>query len=85
MFQTSPKKLFKYSFLLLLFLPGFINLNAQTTQPKVFKILGISVEGNKSADASTIIANSGLKVGDEIQIPGDQSCLIAFIVWSPGI
>jgi outer membrane protein insertion porin family len=85
MFQTSPKKLFKYSFLLLLFLPGFINLNAQTTQPKVFKILGISVEGNKSADASTIIANSGLKVGDEIQIPGDQTMNAIKQLWSLNI
>ncbi len=85
MFQTSPKKLFKYSFLLLLFLPGFINLNAQTPQPKVFKILGISVEGNKSADASTIIANSGLKVGDEIQIPGDQTMNAIKQLWSLNI
>jgi len=46
-----------------------------TAQPlqQTYKILGISVEGNKSADAATIIANSGLKAGNEIQIPGDHT------------
>jgi len=40
---------------------------------EVFKILGISVEGQKSADPTAIIANSGLKVGDEITLPGEQT------------
>jgi outer membrane protein insertion porin family len=39
---------------------------------EVDKILGISVEGNTLADPAAIIANAGLKVGDEITIPGDQ-------------
>ncbi len=43
------------------------------TNSTLYKILGISVEGNKSADVNTIIASSGLKVGDEIKIPGDQT------------
>ena len=43
------------------------------TGSTLYKILGISVEGNKSADVNTIIASSGLKVGDEIKIPGDQT------------
>ena len=49
-------------------------LSAQQKTPpqEVFKILGISVEGNTLADPAAIIANSGLKVGDEIAIPGDQ-------------
>jgi len=70
MFQTSPKKLLKYFILTALFC--FTSVFAQTTKSN-FKILGLSVEGNRTADASTIIANSGLKVGDEIQIPGDQT------------
>jgi len=40
---------------------------------EVFKILGITVEGQTSADPSAIIANTGLKVGDEIALPGDQT------------
>jgi len=59
-------------------------VNAQETQ-KNYKILGISVEGNKSADAATIIANSGLRVGNEIQIPGDQTLNAIRQLWSLNI
>ncbi len=85
MFQTSHKKLFNYSILIFLFLLSCGNLLAQTGQTKVYKILGISVEGNKSADASTIIANSGLKVGDEIQVPGDQTMNAIKQLWALNI
>ncbi len=50
-----------------------------------YKVLGISVQGNKSADATTIIANSGLKVGDEIQIPGDQTLNAIRQLWALNI
>lgn len=52
---------------------------------KSYKILGISVEGNKSADAATIIANSGLKVGSEIQVPGDQTLSAIRQLWALNI
>lgn len=42
-------------------------------QPERYRILGISVEGEVTADASAIIANSGLRVGDEVAIPGDRT------------
>ncbi|MCI0707701.1 MAG: outer membrane protein assembly factor BamA [Ignavibacteriae bacterium] len=42
-------------------------------QPEVYRILGISVQGQRSADANAIIANTGLKVGDEIAVPGQQT------------
>jgi outer membrane protein insertion porin family len=46
-------------------------------QPKseVYKILGINVEGQRSGEPSAIIANTGLKVGGEITIPGEQTKL----------
>lgn len=50
-----------------------------------YKILGISVEGNRSADARTIIINSGIKVGDEIQVPGDQTANAIKQLWSLNI
>jgi outer membrane protein insertion porin family len=50
-----------------------------------YKVLGISVQGNKSADATTIIANSGLKIGDEIQIPGDQTLNAIKHLWALNI
>jgi outer membrane protein insertion porin family len=52
---------------------------------KSYKILGISVEGNKSADAATVIANSGLKVGSEIQVPGDQTLNAIKQLWALNI
>ncbi|MGE5430216.1 MAG: outer membrane protein assembly factor BamA [Syntrophomonadaceae bacterium] len=58
---------------------------AQQMNRTQYKILGISVQGNKSADASTIIANSGLKVGDEIDIPGDQTINAIRHLWSLNI
>jgi len=81
MLQTSPKKSLRYFFLFFLF-P--LLMYAQTTRTSL-KILGISVQGNKSADASTIIASSGLKVGDEIQIPGDQTMNAIKQLWSLNI
>lgn len=47
-------------------------LHAQQ-RPETVKILGLSVEGQRSADPSAIIANTGLKVGDEISLPGEQT------------
>jgi outer membrane protein insertion porin family len=40
---------------------------------EVLKILGISVEGNHTTDAGAIIVYSGLKVGDEIAMPGEET------------
>ena len=50
-----------------------------------YKILGISVQGNKSADPQTIIANSGLHVGGELEIPGDQTVDAINRLWSLNI
>jgi len=55
-------------------------------QQKVnYRILGISVEGNKSTDPTTIIANTGLKVGDELEIPSDQTVNAIKRLWNLGI
>ncbi len=40
--------------------------------PKQYVIAGISVDGNKTADAQTIISLSGLRPGDQISIPNDN-------------
>ena len=82
MFQTSLKKLFKNIFLVLVI---FSSISFSQTTRSSFKILGIAVEGNKSADAATIIANSGLKVNDEIQIQGDQTLNAIKQLWSLNI
>jgi outer membrane protein insertion porin family len=50
-------------------------------QSKQYKILGISVEGNKASDAAAIIANSALKIGDELTIPGEQTRTAITQLW----
>ena len=72
---------------LLIFFIGRFIFNSSFPQgtQKSYKILGISVEGNKSADAATIIANSGLKVGSEIQVPGDQTLNAIRQLWTLNI
>lgn len=64
------QKLLVVFFLGILFLPSL--LLGQRQSPQVLKILGVSVEGNTSAEAAAIIGNSGLRVGDEVTIPGDR-------------
>lgn len=61
------------------------SLLAQRQPQEVLKILGISVEGNSLADPVAIIANSGLKVGDEFVLSGDQIGQAIRKLWSVGI
>lgn len=67
-------------FMLILSQASFAQINKMQ-----YKILGISVEGNRSADANTIIGNSGLKIGGEIEIPGDQTISAIRRLWSLNI
>jgi outer membrane protein insertion porin family len=55
----------------------FFNQKLPAQSQVAYKILGISVEGNLSAQPSAIIANSGLKVGDEITFTRIGNILIA--------
>lgn len=82
MLKSTPNKLFKA--LLTLFFILSINLFAQV-QKETYKILGISVVGNKSADASTVIANTGLRINDELVIPSDQINNAIKRLWNLGI
>lgn len=54
----------------------------QQVAPEALKIIGISVEGNVLSDAAAVIAGSGLKVGDEIRVPGDQVNQAIHRLWS---
>ncbi len=82
MSPTFLKKLFNY---IITFLILSTSISLAQTSVKSYKILGISVEGNKTADPSTIIAYSGLKVGDEIQLPGDQTMNAIKQLWTLGL
>ncbi|NUM70733.1 MAG: hypothetical protein HUU43_07785 [Ignavibacteriaceae bacterium] len=72
-------------FPLLLFIFLFPFQTFPQSDAKVFKILSISVEGNVSADQNTIIANSGLRVGDEIRFPGDETINAIRQLWTLNI
>ncbi len=54
----------------------------QGIQQKQYKILGISVSGNKLAEPAAIIGNSGLKIGDEITVPGEQTRNAILRLWN---
>lgn len=51
----------------------FILSTFALAQSQNYKILGISVAGNRSADVNSIINNSGLRVGDQIEVPGEKT------------
>ena len=70
MFISSLMRLSKY---FLVFLILVLSTAIFPQQRTTYKILGMSVDGNKSSDANTIIVSTGLKVGDEIQVPGDKT------------
>ena len=82
MLKHTPRKLFSIYILLALVSSSLIFAQSQRSS---YKILGISVVGNKTADATTIIANTGLQVGDEITIPGDQTNNAIKRLWNLGI
>lgn len=55
------------------------------SNPKKYKIGGISVSGTQYLDPSAIIAITGLKVGDEVQVPGEQVTGAIKKLWDQGI
>jgi outer membrane protein insertion porin family len=82
MLKVTPNK--QYSFFLTIIFLISISLFAQA-QKESYKILGISVVGNKSADATTVIANTGLRINDELVIPSDQLNNAIKRLWNLGI
>jgi outer membrane protein insertion porin family len=64
-----------FLFLFVVIQAGVLFGQKQQPQPEVYKILGISVEGQRSGEPSAIIANTGLKIGGEITIPSEQTKL----------
>jgi outer membrane protein insertion porin family len=82
MLISSQAKLFKTAFLVFLLITSITILPQQRA---TYKILGLAVEGNKSAEANTIIVSSGLKVGDEVQVPGDKTINAIKNLWALNI
>jgi outer membrane protein insertion porin family len=71
-------RLLIFGLLLALLIPQFSNAQTQDTllpsvpydTPKEYEIGGIRVVGTQYADANTLIAIAGFKVGDKVRIPG---------------
>ena len=83
MFRISRQK--SCSLVIILFVSFFLTGVSLAQETITYKILGISVEGNRTADPATIILNSGLKVGDELQIPGDKTLNAIRQLWALNI
>lgn len=66
--------------IILLFTAGIIH-----SQPTIYKIRDISVSGNKTYDAKTIVAYSGLKIGMEISVPSDETRDAINKLWAMGL
>ena len=81
--KYTAKTQIKSIFIIILFLSAIPSFGQ--TEKNSYKILGISVQGNKSADAATIIANSGIKEGDELLIPGDKTMNAIRQLWGLNI
>jgi len=71
-----------FSFLLIIFSTSAVFSQVGRAS---YKILDITVQGNTTADPATVIANSGLKIGDEIEIPGDQTLNAIKRLWKLGL
>ncbi len=81
-------RLFFTSFLLFFTLLGLAaSAQAQTPPPEQqYSILGISIEGNRSGDAQTIISQSGLYKGENVTLPSDPKLRTAISqLWALGI
>jgi len=76
--QLNFMRLLIFGLLLALLVPQIANAQTQDTllpsvaydQPKEFEIGGIRVVGTQYADANTLIAIAGFRVGDKVRIPG---------------
>lgn len=55
------------------------------TQPRQYQIGGITVSGAKFLDPNALIAVTGLKVGDEITVPGEDISQAIQKLWAQGI
>ncbi|QCR24297.1 outer membrane protein assembly factor BamA [Pontibacter sp. SGAir0037] len=55
------------------------------SQPKQYRIGGIDVTGTNFLDNSTLISVTGLKVGDEITVPGEEISRAIQRIWDQGI
>lgn len=76
-FAKSIKKFFLI--VLILSLNGIVY---SQEGPVTYRIASLTTEGNKNYDSRIIIANSGLKIGQEISIPSDETRDAIMRLWN---
>lgn len=55
------------------------------TNPKKYEIAGITVEGTKFVDPNVLAMLAGLRVGNEITVPGDDISMAIRKIWEQGM
>jgi outer membrane protein insertion porin family len=60
-------------------------ISVNYSSPKEYTVADISVEGVEFLDNNALISLSGLKVGDQIKIPGDEISQAIKKIWKQGI
>ena len=55
------------------------------SNPKKYEIAGITVEGTKFVDPAVLSMLSGLRVGSEITVPGDDIAMAIRKIWDQGM
>src|SRR5690606_14832690 len=53
--------------------------------PQKYEIGGITVSGAKFLDLNTLISLTGLRIGDEVEVPGDAISRAIQKLWDQGI
>ncbi len=61
------------------------NFSIYYSSPRKYEIAGIKVSGIKYLDKTVLVQLSGLKVGDEIDVPGDKITTAIKKLWNQGL
>ncbi|HLX11447.1 MAG TPA: POTRA domain-containing protein, partial [Bacteroidota bacterium] len=83
--SQSPRMFRRWISLLAMLLALLCTAAAQAPKTVTYKILGISVDGispKSGTDPNAIINNAGLKIGEEITMPGDQVRQAILRLWA---
>lgn len=65
--------------------PSSDNISMSYSNPQVYEIAEIKIEGSEFLDSNALTSISGLKVGDKIKIPGDNISGAIRKLWKQGL
>lgn len=84
--MLNYRKVLLYFISLFIFSSLLISKDAYSqTGPPVYKIVSVNTKGNKNYDSKTIVSYSGLQVGQEISIPGEETRDAVKKLWNLGL